>query len=116
MLSLAADENLISDIVRGLLRRNPKIDIVRVQDVGLLGADDPRVLDWAAAEGRILVTHDRRTVPRYANQRVEAGLPMPGVFIVPQSLSIGQAIEDLLLLCQYTSGAEWEGLVYYLPL
>ena len=116
MLRLAADENLISDIVRGLLRRNPEIDIVRIQDVGLLGVDDPQVLAWAAAERRILVTHDGRTVPRYANQCVEAGLPMSGVFIVPQSLSIGQAIENLLLLCECSSGAEWEGLVYYLPL
>jgi hypothetical protein len=116
MLRLAADENFTGDVVRGLLRRDPTIDIVRIQDAGLLGADDPQVLAWAGAEGRILVSHDRRTVPRYASQRVEAGLPMPGVFIVPQALSIGQAIEDLLSLCQCTSRVEWEGLVFYLPL
>ena len=116
MLTLAADENLISDIVRGLLRKNPKIDIIRIQDVGLLGANDFQVLTWAAAEGRILVTHDHRTMPRYAKQRIEAGQPMPGVFIVPQSLSIGQAIEDLLLLCECTSSAEWADIVLYLPL
>jgi predicted nuclease of predicted toxin-antitoxin system len=60
MLRLAADENFNGDIVRGLLRRNPKLDIVRVQDVGLSGADDPSVLQSAADRGRILVTHDRR--------------------------------------------------------
>ena len=54
MLRLAADENFNGDIVRGLLRRNPKLDIVRVQDVGLSGADDPSVLQWAADQGRIL--------------------------------------------------------------
>ena len=48
MLRLAADENFNGDIVRGLVRRNPKLDIVRVQDVGLSGADDPSVLQWAA--------------------------------------------------------------------
>ena len=58
MLRLAADENFNGDIVRGLLRRNPKLDIVRVQDVGLSGADDPSVLQWAADKGRIVVTHD----------------------------------------------------------
>ena len=56
MLRLAADENFNGDIVRGLLRRNPKLDIVRVQDVGLSGADDPSVLQWAAEQGRIIVT------------------------------------------------------------
>jgi hypothetical protein len=44
MLRLAADENFNGDIVRGLLRRNPQVDIVRVQDVGLSGANDPAVL------------------------------------------------------------------------
>lgn len=116
MLNLAADENLTNDIVRGLLRKNPEIDIIRIQEVGLLGANDPQVLAWAAAEGRILVTHDHRTIPRYAKQRIEAGQSLPGVFIVPQSLSIGQAIEDLLLLCECTSSAEWVDIILYLPL
>jgi hypothetical protein len=47
MLRLAADENFNNDIVRGLLRREPGLDIVRIQDVGLSGADDPTVLEWA---------------------------------------------------------------------
>jgi hypothetical protein len=116
MLRLAADENLTNGIIRGLVWRGARADIVRVQDAGLLGADDSSVLAWAAAEGRILVTHDSRTVPRYASQRLDAGLPMPGVFVVPRSVSIGQAIDDLLLLCECSSAAEWEGLVFYLPL
>src|SRR3990167_3440315 len=66
MLRLAADENFNGDIVRGLLRRNPKLDIVRVQDGGLSGADDPSVLQWAADQGRILVTHDISTLAKHA--------------------------------------------------
>jgi hypothetical protein len=116
MLRLAADENLIAHVLRGLLRRNPKIDIVRIQDVGVSGADDPEVLAWAAAEHRIFVTHDSRTVPRYAHQRVAQGHPMPGVFVVPQSLSVGRAIEDITLLCECASPEECEGLVLRLPL
>ena len=50
MLRLAADENLNNDIIRGLLRRQPDIDLIRVQDVGLSGAGDPAVLEWAARE------------------------------------------------------------------
>jgi predicted nuclease of predicted toxin-antitoxin system len=62
MLRLAANENFNGDIVRGLLRRDPKLDVVRVQDVGLSGADDPSVLQWAADQGRIVVTHDISTL------------------------------------------------------
>jgi hypothetical protein len=116
MLRLAADENLTNGILRGLARRNAQTDIVRVQDVGLLGADDPQVLAWAATQGRILVTHDGRTVPHYARQRTDAGLQMPGVFVVPRFLSVGQVVEDILLLSQCSSAEEWEGIVFYLPL
>jgi uncharacterized protein DUF5615 len=52
MLLLVADENFNNDIVRGLLRKKPDLDIVRVQEVGLRGADDPSILEWAAKEGR----------------------------------------------------------------
>ena len=73
MLRLAADENFNSDIVRGLLRRKPNLDIVRIQDVGLSGADDPTVLEWSAEEGRVLLTHDVSTITHYAYERVRAG-------------------------------------------
>ena len=61
MLLIAADENFNNDIVRGLLRRKPDLDIVRLQDVDLSGADDPTVLGWAAQENRVLLTHDVTT-------------------------------------------------------
>ena len=79
MLKLATDENFNNDILRGILRQNPDLDILRIQDVGLSGADDPTVLEWAAQEGRILLTHDVQTITRYAYERVETGQAMPGV-------------------------------------
>lgn len=116
MLTLAADENFNNNIVRGLLRRRPDIDIVRIQDVGLSGADDPTVLAWAAEEGRILLTHDVSTITRYAYERIEADLPMPGVFEVSLAASLGQAIDDLLLLVECSLENEWEGQIVYVPL
>ncbi len=112
MLSLVADENFNNDIVRGLLRRKPTLDIVRIQDVGLSGADDPTVLEWAAKERRALLTHDVTTVTRYAYDRVRAGLPMSGVFEVGRNVRVGRAIEDLLLLIDCSDTDEWEGQVY----
>ncbi len=66
MLFLVADENFNNMIVRGLLRVKPDLDIVRIQDVGLFSADDPTVLEWAANEDRILLTHDVTTITKYA--------------------------------------------------
>lgn len=116
MLLLAADENFDNDIVRGLLRRRPELDIVRVQDVGLSGVSDPLVLEWAAGEQRILLTHDVSTITHYAYQRVENSQPMPGVIEVNRAVPIGQVIEDILLLTDLSLDREWEGQIIYLPL
>ena len=62
MIRFLADENFNNDILRGLVRRLPELDIPRVQDVGLKGADDARVLDWATQETRIVLTHDVSTL------------------------------------------------------
>jgi hypothetical protein len=116
VIRLLADENLDRAIVSGLLRRNVDIDFVRAQDIGLLGASDRVLLDWAAAEQRLVVTQDVNTLPGYAFERVRAGLPMPGVLEVPQRMAVGQAIEDLLLLVECSHDGEWEGRVLHLPL
>lgn len=116
MLRFAADENFNNDIVRGLLRRKPDLDIVRVQDVGLTGANDPTILEWAAQEGRVLLTHDVTTITRYAYERVRMGKLMPGVFEVSRQVPIGVAIDDILLIAEYSLPGEWEGEVRYLPL
>lgn len=116
MLLLLADENFNNDIVRGLLRRAPQLNIVRAQDVGLSGADDPTVLEWAAQNDRVLVTHDVSTITKYAYERVRIGKRMPGVFEVNRSVPIRIAIEDILALTEYSVEGEWEGQVRYLPL
>ncbi len=116
MLLLAADENFNNDIVRALKRRMPELDIVRVQDAGLGGADDPSVLEWAAKAGRVLLTHDVSTMSDFAYGRVGRGEAMPGVFVLGREVQIGQAVEDILLLAECSLDGEWEGQVNYLPL
>jgi hypothetical protein len=116
MISLLADENLDANIVRGVLRRFPGVDIVRVQDVGLTGADDPAVLAWAAEQGRVLVTHDVETVTRYAFVRVDAGLPMPGVIEIVAATPIGKAVDDLVLIIECLGNDALADQVLYVPL
>ncbi len=108
----ATDADFDNDILRGLLRRNPDLNIVRVQDMGLRTADDPTILEWAANEERILLTHDVNTMTDHAYTR----LRMPGIFVAPQELSISQAIEGILLIAACSLEGEYEGQVRYLPL
>jgi hypothetical protein len=116
MLRLLTDENFNGDILRGILLRKPELDIVRAQDTDLESAPDPNVLAWSAAEDRIVLTHDRATMPDYAYQRVAAGQVMSGVFVVSDRLPVGQAIEQILFINEFSEQAEWSGRVIYLPL
>lgn len=111
-----ADEDFDNDILRGVLRRKPNLDIVRVQDVGLGGMGDPIILEWAAQEERVVLTHDVSTMTMHAYARIRDGLRMPGVFAVSQSIPLAQAIADILLLAECSVEGEWENQVHYLPL
>lgn len=116
MLKLLANENFDNTVVRGLLQRNPNIDLVRVQDVGLSGENDPTILAWAAQENRVLLTHDVATITRYAYERVTQGQPIPGVIEVGVEVSIGKVIEDILLILECGLERELERQIQSLPL
>jgi len=116
MLRLLSDENFNGDIVRGLFLRQPDLDLLRVQDVGLRKVDDPAILDWAASNGRILLTHDRATMPNFAYERLSQGQPMSGLFVINDRMPVRQVIDELLLLIDCSEQDEWKGIVLYLPL
>ena len=116
MLLLAADENFNSAILRGLLRGKPNLDLVRVQDVGLTATDDPIILNWAAKENRVLLTHDTATMTNYAYERINAGKYMPGIVEVSRKVPLGIAIDDILLVAETCQLGELEGQIVYLPL
>lgn len=116
MLKLVSDENFNRDILRGLFRRRPELDVVRVQDVGLNTTSDLDILAWAADEGRILLTHDRDTMPNFAYQWVRAGQSMPGVFLVSDLIPTGQAVDEILLADECLPPEECTDLVRFFPL
>ncbi len=116
MLRLLADENLNHDLIRGVLRRMPSLDLVRVQDVGLREVDDPSVLEWAARERRIILTHDVNTMPAFAFDRIRGNHAMPGMFVVTQQAALANVIADILLIPECSDSSEYEGQVIYLPL
>src|SRR5206468_824468 len=110
------DEDFNNDIVRALFRRKPSLDAVRVQDVSLSGADDALILEWAAQQRRILLTHDAATMTKHTYDRLRESQPVAGVFEVSQGLGILRVVEDILLLEECSREGEWEGQIHYLPL
>jgi predicted nuclease of predicted toxin-antitoxin system len=101
-----ADADLNVEIVAGVLRREPSIDFQTADEANLRRVPDPEVLTLAAQEGRILVTHDRRTMPRpFADFTLHHS--SPGVCIIAQTLRVRVAIEELLLVWAASERAEW---------
>jgi predicted nuclease of predicted toxin-antitoxin system len=90
--------------------------LIRVQDVGLIEVEDPAILAWAAEKQRIILTHDRATMPDFAYERLVRGESMPGMFVINDRMPTRQAIDELLLLIDCTEQIEWKGVVLYLPL
>jgi predicted nuclease of predicted toxin-antitoxin system len=95
MLRYLTDEDFDGRLTSGLRARVPGLDLVRAQDVGLMQTPDPDILAWAAAAGRIVLTHDRHTMTGFARARVSAGEPMPGLFVVDRQASLGRTLGDL---------------------
>jgi Domain of unknown function (DUF5615) len=100
MLPLLSDEDLQGAIVAGLLLHFPALDLVRVQDVGLMQTPDPVVLEYAANQNRVVVTHDRNTMTAHAQDRLDHGLRMTGLIVVEQFMSIGKAIQEVGTLAE----------------
>lgn len=106
MLRLASDADMNSGIVRGLRRRIPELDLIRVQEALEEGAADPDILIWAAREDRVLMTNDRNTMVNFARQRIANGEGMPGLIVTSVDQSIGSAIDDIELLATCLSPVE----------
>jgi predicted nuclease of predicted toxin-antitoxin system len=96
VIALAIDENFDHHILRALLRRVPEVDVRTVQGQALRGKEDPEILAWAAGENRVLLTHDVRTITRFAYERVARGEPMPGVIEIPSRASVAEVLDDLV--------------------
>lgn len=111
-----ADNDLMDQIVLGVLRREPSVVITRLREVGLAKAPDTSVLEFAAREGFIVVSHDVNTMRSAAVTRLNDGQEMAGLLLVHQRSPQAQTIDDLILIGIASDAAEWVGEIRFLPL
>jgi predicted nuclease of predicted toxin-antitoxin system len=110
-----ADADLNHLIVKAALRREPSIDFQTAAAANLVGLEDEEVLAIAAEAGRVLITHDRKTMPEHF-ARFIMRQPSSGVIIVPQRLAISTAVDDLVLIQAASQAEEWINRILSLPL
>lgn len=116
MIPVVADECFNGPLLAALTRRLPLLDAVRAQDAPVYGRPDTALLAWAADAGRVLLTHDAKTIGPPAYDRVARGLMMPGVVVVPAWLPIRAALDDLELTLSLDDADEFADRVRRVPL
>ena len=114
MLRFLADEGFHHAITHQLRERG--VDVITSQEAGLVRTPDPDILKWAAEQDRIVITNDVSTMPDHAYARMQAALPMPGVFVAQQSTGIGVIVEELHTIAACSLNREWDSQVRYIPL
>ncbi|MEM4847381.1 MAG: DUF5615 family PIN-like protein [Thermosphaera sp.] len=110
-----ADADLNQNILLATVRREPDIDFQTALAAGLTSLSDREVLAMAESEGRVLVTHDRKTIPRHFAEFI-ATQASSGLVVVPQQLSLASAVEDLILIWSASEADEWVNRICFLPL
>lgn len=86
-----ADADFKSAILGGEKRRELSLDFLTAQAARLEGVPDPEVLAIAEREGRILVSHDHRTMPRHFADFLREN-QSPGVFLISQDLPLARPL------------------------
>jgi hypothetical protein len=107
-----ADNDLKFGIVKAVRRREPTIDFVSAQEAGLDGEGDPELLDRIAADGRVLVSHDRRTMIAHFRAHLAAGNSGPRLLI--DSL-VGDVVEALVYVWALAKPVDLRDQAYYSP-
>jgi Domain of unknown function (DUF5615) len=114
VIRFQADADLRQAIVTGVIRREPNLDFRSANDAKLEGVKDPEVLALAAQDGRVLVTHDRKTMPTEFGQFITSKKSC-GVLILSQNLPIGEAIDAIILIWEASVAEEWLNQIMTFP-
>jgi hypothetical protein len=110
-----ADADLNQIILLATIRQEPTIDFQTAIAADLPGVDDLTVLARTARNGRVLITHDRKTMPWHFAEFITREAS-PGLLVIPQSRSIAVAVENLILIWSVTEAEEWLNRIVILPL
>jgi hypothetical protein len=115
LIRFQADADFNQAIVVAVKRRAPAIDFASALDSELEGVADPDVLEIAASQERILITHDRQTMLEHFRRRLEDGKSSPGVFLVSQFAPLGPVVDVLEMVWAASDAVEWWNQVHHLP-
>jgi Domain of unknown function (DUF5615) len=117
-ISYLLDENLSPLYRSQLLRHNPNLVVWLIGDSGapVRGSSDPEILRWCEENGFVLVTSNRKSMPKHLRDHLAAGRHLPGILMLNPEASMGENIEELILISEASFENEFTDLIIYLPL
>ncbi|NTV62831.1 MAG: DUF5615 family PIN-like protein [Oscillochloris sp.] len=112
------DEHIDPVLRREILRAAPDLEVWIIGDPGApaRGTLDPDILIWCEENGFCLVTNNRKSMPRHLADHVSLGHHMPGILVVNLAMTMGQMIDELVLIAGVAADDEFRDLILYLPL
>jgi hypothetical protein len=110
------DHDFNEKIVRGALRREPTMEFRLAREVGLEQAPDRQILEYAAQEAWLVLSHDLNTMTAIAYEMVSTDRPMRGLLLAKQRASVARVIDSLVLVWAASEAEEYVNQIRYLPL
>ena len=118
VLKYLMDENVDPVYTNQLRRLKPDLVVWAVgePDTPAKGTLDPEILCWCEEYNFVLVTNNRKSMPVHLNDHIAEGHHIPGIFILSPNLSVGQNLEELILLAEYSFDNEHQDQIIHLPI
>lgn len=113
------DENVNPSYQTQLLQREPDLVVWAVGDVGAppKGTLDPEILIWCEEQDFVLVTNNRTSMPLHLAEHLAQNCRhVPGIFILNLKMSIGETIDELILIAATSEDDDYQDNIRYLPI
>ncbi|NEP58992.1 MAG: hypothetical protein F6K31_18550 [Symploca sp. SIO2G7] len=112
------DENLPPSYTEQLLRCQPDLTVLSIgdEDAPSKGTLDPEILLWCEANEFILVTNNRSSMPVHLTEHLAEGHHILGILVLRDTASMGEILEDLVLIFLAADESEYQDLISYIPL
>lgn len=118
MIRYLIDENMNPVYQIQILRLDPDLVVWAVGDVGAppKGTLDPDILIWCEEQEFLLVTNNRTSMPLHLAEHLDQSRHVPGIFILNPKMSIGETIDELILIAAISEDDEYQDSIRYLPI
>lgn len=111
------DEHVNPRVRKALMRREAEMVVRRIGDAGAppIQTSDPDILLWCEVSGFSLVTNNRASMPVHLRDHLAAGRHIPCNFVLNPNLTMGETIDELILIWAASDSDEYADQMRYLP-